>query len=93
MKGGVFNILLNILELTGITLDGLGLVFNWSWLSIAKSYIISKQILRTLRGGGLSSSLGLRINVKLRKVKVRINFLGLTDNIIKAIRIGGPKLL
>ena len=41
----------------------------------------------------MSSSLGLCINIELRKVKVRISFLGLTDSVIKAVHIRGPELL
>ena len=37
--------------------------------------------------------MGLGINIELRKVKVRISFLDLTEKIIKAVRIRSPKLL
>ena len=81
----------------GVSISELSLAFNLSYLSgttrILKKGIISKQVLRTLRGDGLSGSLGLRINVELRKVKVMISFLGLTESVIEAIRIGGPELL
>ena len=58
---------------------------GWAWFS--------KQILRALRGDRLSSGLGLCVNVELGKVKIWISFLGLTNSIIKAIRIRGPELL
>ena len=76
-----------------ITINGLGLVQNWNRVLVTKGCIVSKQILRTLRGDGLSSGLGLCVNVKLGKVKIRISFLGLTDSVIKAIRIRGLELL
>ena len=77
----------------GININGLRLVLNWNWLLVAKGCIVSKQVLRTLRGDGLSSSLGLSVDIELRKVKFRISFLGLMDSIIKAIRIRGLELL
>ena len=76
-----------------ITINRLGLVHNRNRVPIAKGYIVSKQILRTFRGNGLSSGLGLCVNVELGKVKIRISFLGLTNSIIKFVRIRGPELL
>ena len=93
MRGGVFNILFNIHEQMSITINRLGLVHNRNRLPVAKGCIISKQILRTLRGDGLSSSLSLCVNIKLEKIKIRISFLGLMDSVVKAVCIRGPELL
>ena len=89
-RGSVFNILFNIHGQMNITINRLGLVHNRNRLPVAKGCIVSKQILRTLRGDGLSSGLGLCVNVKLGKVKIRISFLGLTDSVIKLVCIRGP---
>ena len=83
----------NIHRQMSITINGLGLVHNRNRLLIAKGCIVSKQILSALKGDRLSSGLGLCVNVELGKVKIRISSLGLTNNIIKAVRIRGPELL
>ena len=91
-RGSVFNTLFNIHGQMNITINRLGLVHNQNRLPIAKGYIVSKQILRTLRGDMLSSGLDLCVNVELGKVKIGIIFLGLMDSIIKAVCIRGPVL-
>ena len=91
-KGSVFNILFNIHGQMNITINKLGLVHNRNRLPVTKGCIISKQILRTFRGNGLSSGLGLCVNVKLGKVKIMISFIALMDSVIKAVCIRGPKL-
>ena len=91
--GNVFNIIFNIHGQMNITINVLGLVHNRNKLPVTKGCIINKQILRTLKGDWLSSGLGLCVNVKLGKVKTRISFLGLTDSVIKVVRIRGPELL
>ena len=83
-RGCVFNILFKIHEQMSITIN--------KGCIIAKGCIVSKQILRTLRSNGLSSGLSLCVNIKLGKIKIRINFLGLTDSIVKAVRIRGPEI-
>ena len=88
-RGCVFNIHRQM----SITINGLGLVHNRNRLLIAKGCIVSKQILRTLRDDRLSSGLGLCVNIRLGKIKIRISFLGLMDSVIKVVRIRGPKLL
>ena len=92
-RGCVFNILFNVYGQISITINELGLIHNWNRLPVAKGCIVSKQILRTLRGDGLSNGLGLCVNIKLGKIKIRISFLGLTDSVVKVVSIRGPELL
>ena len=89
----VLDILFNIHGQMSTTINGLGLVHDRDRLPIVKGCIISKQILRALRGDGLSSSLSLCVNIKLGKIKIKISFLGLTDSVVKTVRIRGPELL
>ena len=91
-RGCVFNILFNVHGQISITINGLGLIHNRNRLPVAKGCIVSKQILRTLRGDGLSNGLGLCVNIKLGKIKIRISFLGLTNSVIKVVSIRGPEL-
>ena len=69
-RGYVFDILFNIHEQMSTTIHGLGLVHNRDRLLVTKGCIISKQILRALRGDSLSSSLSLCVNIKLGKIKI-----------------------